>query len=198
MKKRIYILANKYPNMVEPNVCVFIQSLVWSFADYGFDCKVICPMPINLNLKFYKFPKIRSEKNDNGKEIKIYHPKYLSLGQSGSFLQKIRVKFTTWRYTKAVDKILKKEKITSNDILYSHFICPSGVSVAKLGKKYNVKSFMAHGEAIYRGDIKYGNKYLKKIFKSLTGVVAVSTQNKDYLIDAEVVEPKKIGIFPNG
>ena len=57
---------------------------------------------------------------------------------------------------------------------------------------------MAHGEAFYRGNIKYGNKYLKKVFKYLTGVVAVSTQNKDYLVDADVIEEDKIGIFPNG
>ena len=198
MIKRIYILANKYPNKIEPNVCVFIQQLVWSFADMGYDCRVICPMPVNFNLKYLKFSKFRYEKNENGKSIKIYHPKYISFGQSGKILQKLRVKFTTWRYTKAVDRVLKKENINSNDILYSHFICPSGVSVAKLGKKYGVKSFMAHGEAFYRGDIKYGNKYLKKIFKSLTGVVAVSTQNRDYLVDAGVIEKEKIGIFPNG
>ena len=199
MKKRIFILANKYPNVIEPNVCVFIQSLVWSFADLGYECSVICPMPINFNFKYMKFPLSRIEKNENGKNIKVYHPKYISLGQNNKFLQKFRVKFTTWAYTKACDKILKNKKLNSNnDILYSHFICPSGVSAAKLGKKYEIKSFMAHGEAFYRGDIKYGNKYLKKVFKNLTGVIAVSTQNKDYLVDAGVIEQEKIGIFPNG
>ena len=199
MNKRMFILVNKYPNKIEPNVCVFIQSLVWSFADLGYECNVICPIPINFNIKYIKFSKSRIETNENGKEIKIYHPKYISLGQSGKFLQKLRVKFTTWTYTKACNKILKNQKLNNeNDIIYSHFICPSGVSAALLGKKYGVKAFMAHGEAFYRGNIKYGNKYLKKVFKYLTGVVAVSTQNKDYLVDADVIEEDKIGIFPNG
>ncbi len=197
--KKMYVLVNKYPNIIEPNVCVFIQQLIWSFADMGYDCRVICPMPINLNFKYIKFPFYRKEKNENGKTISIYHPKYVSLGQSGKILQKLRVRFTTWQYTKAVDRVLKKQAINSQrDILYSHFICPSGVTASLLGKKYNLKSFMAHGEAFYRGDIKYGNKYLKEVFKNLTGVIAVSTQNKDYLIDADVISEGKIRVFPNG
>jgi len=198
-KKNIYILVNKYPNYIEPNVCVFIQSLVWSFADLNYNCNVICPMPINLNLKYIKFPKERFEENENGIKIKIYHPKYISLGQSGNLFQKLRVKFTTKMYTKAVDKVLKKQKLSKdNDILYSHFICPSGVSAAILGRKYNLDSFMAHGEAFYGGNTKYGNNYLKQVFKYLTGAIAVSTQNKNYLINADVLEENKIGIFPNG
>ncbi len=197
--KKIYVLVNKYPNTIEPNVCVFIQQLIWEFADMGYDCRVICPMPINFSFKYIKFPFYRKEKNENGKTINIYHPKYVSLGQSGKFLQKLRVRFTTWRYIKAVDRVLKKQAINpQRDILYSHFICPSGVVAAKLGEKYNLKSFMAHGEAFYRGDIKYGNKYLKEVFKNLTGVIAVSTQNKDYLIDAGVISEDKIRVFPNG
>ena len=193
------MLVNKYPNVIEPNVCVFIQSLIWKFADLGFQCNVICPMPINFNLKYIGFSKKRIEKNENGKIINIYHPKYISFGQSGRFLQKLRVKFTTWRYTKACDRILKKQNLKRKyDLIYSHFICPSGVAAALLGKKYKINSFMAHGEAFYRGDIKYGNKYLKNVFNSLTGVIAVSTQNKDYLVNNKVIDSNKVKIYPNG
>lgn len=50
----ILIFVNKYPNEIEPNVCVFIQQLVWQFADLGYKCTVISPLPINLNLKYCK------------------------------------------------------------------------------------------------------------------------------------------------
>lgn len=197
--KDIYVLVNKYPNKIEPNVCVFIQQLVWSFADEGYMCKVINPLPINLNSKYLKFPKHIIEKNENGKNIEIFYPKYISLGQDKKILQKFRVWFTTKMYIKAVDSILKKEKINNEEAcIYSHFICPSGVAAAVLGKKYHIKSFMAHGEALYKGDIKYGNNRLKKYFENLTGVIAVSTQNKNYLINAGVIDAEKIGVFPNG
>ena len=54
--KKIVIVANKYPNVLEPNVCVFIQQLVWSFADMGYDCNVVVPLPINLNREYRNIP----------------------------------------------------------------------------------------------------------------------------------------------
>lgn len=91
--KKIMILANKYPNEVEPNVCVFIQQLVWSFADLGYQCVVVAPAPIDS--AYWRLPKIEEEITENGNVVKIYHPKYVSLGQSGVFLKKYRVKLTT-------------------------------------------------------------------------------------------------------
>ena len=197
--KKIYIFVNKYPNTLEPNASVFVQQLVWSFADLGYDCNVINPLPINLNRKYIKIPLKEYEKNENGINVSIFHPKYLSLGQRGKFLQKTRIRITTFMYKNAANRVLKKEKIDNErDIFYSHFICPSGVTCALLAKKYKMKAFMAHGEALYVGDKKYGNKYLAKVFANLKGIIAVSTQNKEYLVNAKVIEPEKIGVFPNG
>lgn len=195
--KTICVLVNKYPNRIDPNVCVFIQQLVWSFADRGIKCSVICPMPVNFSKEYVKFPFKGTEKNENGKEIEIYYPKYFSLGQTGSFFPKWRVAFTTNTYTRAVDSVLKKMKIKP-DVLYSHFICPSGVTASRLGKKYGIPPFMAHGEATYMGDAKYGNKKLKKELEGLTGVIAVSSQNKDYCVNAGIVDASIVQVFPNG
>ena len=68
--KSILILANKYPNPLEPNTCVFIQQLVWTFADLGYKCSVVAPLPINLNKNYISFPDERKEVNENGKERK--------------------------------------------------------------------------------------------------------------------------------
>lgn len=194
--KSIVIIVNKYPNSVEPNVCVFIQQLVWSLADMGYECSVICPMPVNFNKKYLSFPEMRAELNENGKEIKIYHPKYFSLGQSGKIAQKLRVSITTKLFECAVESVIKK--IEKPDVLYSHFLCPAGVATARIGKKYGIHAYMAHGESMYSGDEKYGNKKLKRDLASLDGVVAVSSQNKDYLVEANVIDAKKVRVFPNG
>lgn len=196
--KKIYVLVNKYPSSVEPNVCSFIQQLVWSFADLDCECIVIQPLAININREYFNLDYYSEEKNDNGKIIKIIRPKYVSFGQEGKFLQKLRIRLTTFLYQIKVNKVLKKQKVDKQDIIYSHFICPSGVVAAKMAKKYKAKAFMACGESMYRGDQKYGNKYLKKMFQDLSGVVAVSTQNKNFLVNADVVENERIGIFPNG
>lgn len=193
----ILVVVNKYPNKVEPNVCVFIQQLVWSFADMGYKCAVVCPMPVNFNKKYLTFPERRVEKNENGVKITIYHPRYISAGQSGKFAQKFRVYLTTFLFEKAVEQVLKKIN-QKPDVLYSHFLCPAGVAASRLGKKYNIPAYMAHGEATYSGDQKYGNRMLAKELTGLKGVIAVSSQNKDYLVDAGIVNEEIVQVFPNG
>lgn len=195
--KSITVIVNKYPNNLEPNVCVFIQQLVWSFADLDYDCSVICPLPVNFKKEYSKFPEYRIEKNENGKEIKIFHPKYISMGQGGKLLQKQRVAFTTEMYIKAVDGVLNTMP-KKPDFLYSHFICPSGVCASRLGKKYDIPAFMAHGEATYSGDAKYGNNKLAKELDGLCGLVAVSSQNRDYCVNSGIVPSSIAEVFPNG
>lgn len=195
--KSISIIVNKYPNELEPNVCVFIQQLVWSLADNGIKCVVVAPVPINLNIKYVRFSKKRDEYTENGNKVEIFHPKYISLGQKGKTLQKLRVNVTTKLFTKAVDSFMKSRKELS-DVLYAHFICPTGVAVSKLGKKYAKPTFMAYGESTYQGDEKYGNSKLAYYLDGLSGVIAVSTHSKNELVNAGVMEVDKIKIFPNG
>lgn len=194
--KRIFFVVNKYPNYIEPNVCVFIQQLVWTIADNGIECSIICPMPINFDSRYLKFPDERIETTENGSVVKIYHPKYISAGQAGKFLQKFRVAFTTFFYEKAVSKVIKK--VEKPDVLYAHFLCPSGVAVARIGKKYQIPSFVAHGESTYSGDEKYGNKKLANELQSLTGMIAVSSRNKDLCVNAGIIPENKAKVFPNG
>lgn len=193
----ILIFVNKYPNEIEPNVCVFIQQLVWQFADLGYKCTVISPLPINLNLKYCKLKEKSYEITENNERIDIYRPKYLSLGQGDGPLQKLRVRITTFLYEKAIIRIIKKYRI-SFDIIYSHFLCPAGVVASRIGKIYNVPAFMAHGEALYAGDEKYGNTRLAYELSGLKGVIAVSSQNRDYVVNAGIVKPDIVGVFPNG
>lgn len=195
--KEILILANKYPNPVEPNICVFIQQLVWEFADLGYSCSVIAPLAVNLNLKYKEIEEVSYEKTENNNKIVVYRPKYLSLGQGDGLAQKLRVSITTALYEAAAIRVIKKYKIPF-DTVYSHFLCPSGVVASRLGKKYHVPAFMAHGEALYAGDEKYGNKRLAKELTGLKGVIAVSSQNRDYVVDAGIVKSDIVGVFPNG
>ena len=83
------------------------------------------------------------------------------------------------------------------DFLYSYFLCPTSVVASRLGKKYNISSFMEHGEGLYLGNEKYGNSKLKKEFKNLTGVIAVSNQNRNYMINSEIVSQDKVIVYPN-
>lgn len=196
MKNSIMILANKYPNILEPTTNMFIQQLAWQFADMGLDVSVVCPLPVNINFKYKDIPFIEEENSDSGKTIKVYHPKYISLGQSGSFLQKERVLFTTKMYECAAKKVLDQLS-KKPDYLYSYFLTPTSVVASRLGKQYKIPAFMEHGEALYEGDKKYGNEKLTKELTGLKGVIAVSNQNRHYVVDSNIVKDEIVRVYPN-
>src|SRR5699024_1549470 len=137
--KNLVFITNKYPNPIEPNVLVFLQQLVWEMADLKNNCTVICPLPININLKYYKIPYKKIEKTENGNRITVYFPKYIGFGQS-EILGYNPARITTRTFTKAVKKIIK-ELDTKPDALYGHFITPAGIVAARIGKELNIPSF---------------------------------------------------------
>ena len=197
MEPDIIVLANKYPNNTEPNINVFTQQITWSFSDLGYKCIVICPTAVNYKKGNKSIPEHTVETTEKGNEIEVFRPRYYGLGQDGSKLQKTRVAITTGEYIRAVEKIIKKIDL-GKTVLFAEFLCPSGVAASKLGEKYGLKSYMQCGEATYQGDKKYGNRKLARLLDSLTGVIALSGQNKDYLTGAGVVPEEKIIILPSG
>src|SRR5690625_680778 len=194
--KKLCVITNKYPNKLEKNILVFLQQLVWEMADQNNNCTVICPVPININPKYLKLPFKTTEKTENGSEVTIYFPKYIGFGQS-KILGYNPAKITTNTFTNAVRRTIKALP-SLPDILYSHFVTPAGIAAARLGKEFNIPSYMAYGEATGKSLNNYGIKEATIELKSLTGVISVSSHNKERLVNLGVIKEEKIGVFPNG
>jgi len=194
--KKICFITNKYPNKIDPNILVFVQQLVWTIADKGIKCVVISPMPVNINPKYFQLPYKDIEKTENGFEVEVYRPKYIGFGQSNllGFNPSI---ITTNAFTNAVDRVINNMK-KKPDAIYGHFVTPAGIAAARIGKKYNIDSFMAHGEATYNTINHFGKERVKKELSTLSGVVAVSSKNKKMLEDISLVDEQIIEVFPNG
>lgn len=197
MMKQLVILANKYPNEFDPNINVFTQQTAWTFADLGYECVVVCPSAVNLNKTNRKLPLETVEMTEQGNNVRIVRPRYLSMGQRPGPLNKQRVSFTVSNYVGAANKALRDFSIDPA-LFFGEFLCPCGVAAAKLSKTTGVPSFFQSGEGLYFGDRYFGNDGLAKVFDSLCGVVAVSQNNRDYLLHAGVVKPKQVLISPNG
>lgn len=195
--KSICFITNKYPNLAEPSVLVFLQQLVWSIADKGIKCTVIAPMPTNIYPQYKKQPYHTTETTENGASVDVYWPKYTGFGDSHKILGWSPAKLTTSLFTNAVIKTIKDENIEM-DAVYAHFLEPAGVAAARVGRKMGKPSFVAYGEATFATIDLYGESALRKEFKSLAGVIAVATQNKEMLIERKLVSAEKIGVFPNG
>lgn len=196
--KQLVILANKYPNDFDPNINVFTQQTAWTFADLGYECFVVCPSAVNLNKTNRKLPLETVETTEQGNSVHIARPRYLSMGQRPGPFNKQRVAFTVEHYIGAAEKVLREYSIDPA-LFFGEFLCPCGVAAAKLGKAMGIPSFFQHGEALYYGDRYFGNDSLREsLLANLTGAVAVSTQNKGYLLDAGILPAEKVEIFPNG
>lgn len=192
----ICFVVNKYPNPYEPYMLIFLQQLAWKMADMGKKVTVICPLPINININYRKIPQHTVETTDNGAEINVYWPKTIGFGQSHYIFGKSPVAATAYFMEKAAERIVRgfDEK---PDVIYGHFLAPSGVVAARLGRTFGIPAFFAYGEA-HDTIGQFGAKRAKKELESVAGVIAVSSYLKKQLVDEGVVEKRKIEVFPNG
>src|SRR5699024_2921552 len=97
----------------------------------------------------------------------------------------------------AVKKVISKLD-DKPDALYGHFVTPAGIAAARIGRAYNIPSFLAYGEATSNMIKHFGYKEAAKELYSLSGVVSVSTHNKDVLLSVNAVKEEIIEVFPNG
>ncbi len=196
MIKRFCIVTSKYPNLFDPASLVFVQQFAWAIADLGIECTVICPIAFNIEIKKgKKLPYEDNETTPNGSIIKIYYPRYFGYGQRNLFFFNT-AKLTLKNFYNSVQKVVNNFK-ERPDVIYGHFISPSGITAAKIGNMNNIPSFLAYGESSPWSIKNLGIKTVKKELINLTGVVSVSTKNKSDLVNMEIIEAKKIGIFPN-
>lgn len=192
----IAFITNKYPNPLEENVLVFLQQLVWEISDLGKNCIVICPLPININLRYTKFPYKTTEVTENGSKVTIFFPKYIGFGQS-EILGFNPAKLTTNNFTQAVRKVILKLD-AKPDVIYGHFVTPAGITSARVGREFGIPSYMAYGESTPRTIKHFGYEETKKELETLAGVIAVSTYSKEVLVSTSVVKENIVEVFPNG
>lgn len=198
MIKNICIISKEYPSE-KRMAYTFLEELVNKFSDYDINCYVISPQsltqaiirkqPINKKI-YYRY-------NENGKKVTVYSPYYLSYSNLKKVINTNYLNI--FNFEMATKKIFKKlNKKIKFDLIYAHFILPSAIVANKIGKKYNIPVFFAYGEnGVYPfGCIK--NEKIRKYLKGINGVISVSRNNKERLIDNNIVSENLIEIFPNG
>jgi teichuronic acid biosynthesis glycosyltransferase TuaC len=195
--KRITVLCSLYPNSINASGQVFIQQFVWSLADMGIKCVVICPVAINQYPELRTLPESTLEKSPNGFDIQVFFPKFLSAGQK-NFLGIKTARITSFFYHRAVLRIWKRYLVEKPDAIYGHFFTPAGICAARIGKEFGISTFVAYGESSPWSITNFGTKRIKKEVNNISGVISVSTANKIDLEKFNLIDNKKIKVFPNG
>ena len=200
--KHIAFISSNYPSISYPNKGTFVQQLVRAIARTGIKCSVISPVSI-FNRRFGNLPnKISVDSTYEGNPIKVLHPCFFS------FSSKQILGFNTFRLTQiafnnAVFRSLSYLDFAV-DILYGHFIYPSGYSAVYFAKKLGIPSIVACGESVNSNDKKLWSvepiSYQKAIsdFKQVSGIISVSSLLKEILQSKLKIPEEKIKVFPNG
>lgn len=193
------IIASNYPT---PNrqVHVFLDNVVVKLADRGITCNVIAPQS---SFAYFTKKNIRRElvserTTPNGNKYMVYSPLYTvyPMQQIGSVYLADQSKKS---YYRAVKRVYKKYNMNA-DVIYSHFI-QAGIPAVMLAKELGIPSFIANGEAETIRETAYiSPKLLRKTLDNVSGIISVSTKNKDEIFELSGGDPaimEKVCIIPN-
>ncbi len=198
MIKKLCVITDRYPTNEYP-MNTFLDQLVCQFADMGIECTVVAPYSRILDRKKHNtyHPEAHYIKTtDKGSKISVYCPSIFALtGRKIGPVNFARVYQSL--YNRAARRIVQTLK-GNFDAFYGHFITPAGFSAAELGRLYHKPSFIAYGECFIDQDTRnFSIEEIRENLKSLTGVVAVSTKNRNELLEHKVIPEDKIEVFPN-
>lgn len=200
--KHIAFICSNYPSTLYPNKGTFVQQLVKAVARIGIKCTIISPVSI-FDRRYGKLPpKISLDFDINENSISILRPRVVSFS-SRQFFNYNTFYLTQIAFNKAVFQSLSNLKF-SVDILYGHFLYPSGYSAVHFAKKLGLPSIVACGESVNLDNEKLWSVepvgYQKAIydFKQVSGVISVSSYLKEILQVKLKIPREKIEVFPNG
>lgn len=193
--KKICIISAGYPSENNP-VYTFVEQFVSELADNGISCSVIAPVSVTNKIvrKEKLEPKFSVKVTKKGNKIDIYRPRYLSFSKKISFVNTTMLTYKNFK--KSVFKIIKEKQLTP-DVVYGHFITPSGIVASEIGELLNIPSFIAYGESSTKLFQDYDITFLKKKLEKINGIIAVSSENKNRLVKIGLIESSKIEVFPN-
>lgn len=184
--KLVFITVD-YPDS-RRNVFPFVKALVEALADRGNECAVIAPYSITRNKRIYQ--RVCKEKTPRGSVVTVIRPPYLSVSK----LKIGGVRLTDSFHAFAVKRGLKSLPFKP-DAVYGHF-WPSAFEGFSYCKENEIPLFIATGESRI-SDTFSCSPELKSFYDYISGVICVSSKNKDESVSLGITIPEKCVIIPN-
>lgn len=172
----------------------FVEQLVNEFAKQGHQCSVISPVNIasKYGIKRPYGPLKEVRTIEGAKPYDVYRPRYYG--------RDIRINGISWaRYEcrRAIEGILNIIK-DPFDAIYCHFF-ESGTLAFPYAQKHSIPLFVASGESQIQPIVKSTKGFSLENFRQyISGVVCVSTKNKEEASTIGLATPEKCIVLPNG
>lgn len=191
---KVCIISTDYPAPSHPKY-VFVEQLVNEMVKQGVDISVIAPQSITRH--FLKCDPLLPENSVNvigSHRYHVYRPKYLTLGNAPSFIQKV----LQWYRYRVILKVINSQKILP-DALYGHF-WQNAYDVRKYSYKNGTPLFVACGEgdsALEDLVNSLSESEKERLSAAVTGVISVSSLNKRKCIEYGLSKADDIVVLPN-
>jgi len=190
---KVCVVAPDYPTSKTFDF-VFVDQLCRGMAANGEDVTVIAPQTLTKCLiRHIPIARRKSIINiSNGCNLTLLRPKYFSFGSLQGPLRSL----TKNGYENAVKRAFKNLR-QKPDAIYGHF-WQSVKAAYPLAKKYNIPLYASSGEEqVYQERIGYTDEDIKTISRYISGVINVSSNNKDQCLATGLVTGDKCCVIPN-
>lgn len=189
----ICIISPRYPYKDNMEF-VFVKKLVDEWARMGHRCVVITEFPLVTYLRKrieYK-PLHYADEVAPGVAVEVYNPRTLNVPWMFRDVEVGR-----WLASRSIELQIRRIGIQF-DFIYCHFFV-SAFLAYRYAHKHNVPLFVATGESDIPALHKPSRDFSVEAFRNYTsGVIAVSSKNKDEAAKLGLIEPSKCKVFPNG
>jgi teichuronic acid biosynthesis glycosyltransferase TuaC len=187
----MFVISPGYPTPKTIDF-IFVDQLCQALAKKGIKITIIAPQSLTKSIirrvplaSYFRIIPI-----NNGKEITLFRPLYLTLGNFKWFKR-----FNKKNFNKSIKYALNKINKTP-DICYGHF-WESAYSAYPYAKEYNIPLFVSSGEELISIQKNYSFDKLKDFVEYVNGVISVSTKNKNEIINAKLADDDKCKVIPN-
>ncbi len=180
----IVMVPSRYPSEEDKTKHVFVQKLAQALVDSNHQVTVI--VPSSRNKAHYK----QSFLSNTTGQSKVVNIEYYSssISMLKRFLNPLLYRFFVHINVQKILRLIKKNKLKP-DIIYGHFLYPSGVYSSIIGSILKIPAFVVYGESSLWSVNKVNHGWLKQ---KLCGIA-----NKTILLEQNLFNSTQIKVVPN-
>ena len=187
MIKTICICADNYPTKDDPTHS-FVEQLAMAISITGIKVIILAPQTTRFYFSKQKHPVFRKQKASQGNIITIYQPVIPTLGLHFQKYNKV--------VTNLIIKILLLLIPDRPDVFYGHF-WGNAYMMYRHAKRYKKPLFVATGESVITFGLKSRVPDFESFIQYLSGIICVSSKNKEESIRIGLTDGTNCCIIPN-
>jgi len=172
---------------------IFVDQLCRALSDKGENISIIAPQSITKSIirKIPLSPLHSILTTHSGNKMHLYRPLYLTVGNAGGFLKHCNSRNFDRALRRAFNSLKQKP-----DVCYGHF-WDSVYALMPLAEKNRLPLIASSGEESVEIHEKISNVELSKMADYISGVISVSSKNRNECIAAGLVKAEDCVVIPN-